>query len=267
MWGVIMKNYADVLIGKKNIKCEIDNIEIKSDDYVIVATERGLEFGRVVSIYNSNENEENKSLPQIKSVATSSDIKKNEKNKQDEKKALEKCRELVKKYDLNMYIIDASFTHDRNQLFFRFMSDSRIDFRNLAKELANIYKTRIELRQMGVRDRAKEVSGYGLCGKKLCCASFMNDFDSISINMAKNQNIALNPSKINGICGRLLCCLKYENECYKECGKGLPQVNKKIVTPNGEGKVISVDILKRTYKVNIPDVGIVEFKKEDYESN
>ncbi len=257
---------ANVLIRRKIIPCSIEKLELKNNDYVIVKTDKGLEFGKIISI-NDNENSNSKPEFSVISIATSSDIKKDEKNKQEEKKALAKCRDLVKKYDLNMYIIDAVFTHDRNQLFFRFMADSRVDFRVLAKDLANIFKTRIELRQMGVRDRAKEVGGYGLCGKKLCCSSFMNDFDSISINMAKNQNIALNPSKINGICGRLLCCLKYENECYKECGKGLPQVNKKINTPNGEGKVISVDILKRSYKVNIPDVGIVEFTKESNEGN
>ena len=147
------------------------------------------------------------------------------------------------------------------------MADSRVDFRDLAKELATIYKTRIELRQMGVRDRAKELGGFGQCGRNLCCSKFMNDFDSISINMAKTQNIALNPSKINGICGRLLCCLKYENECYKECSKGMPQLNKKIKTSKGEGKVVSVDVLRGNYKVNIPNIGIVEFEKEKNESN
>lgn len=244
------------------------NFELKVGDNVIVETEHGLEFGIVSE--NVREIEESKApqnLYNVKSIATENDIKKNKKNIEDAKKALAKCRELSEKYKLNMYIIDASYTHDRNQLIFRFMSDNRVDFRVLAKDLANIYKTRIELRQMGVRDRAKELGGYGQCGKKLCCSTFMSDFDSISINMAKTQNIALNPSKINGICGRLLCCLKYENECYKECSKGLPQLNKKIKTEKGEGKVISLDVLNGTYKVNIPDVGIVEFKKENNESN
>ena len=244
------------------------DLELKIGDNVLIDTDHGLEFGTVSEnireIDNPNVEE---LLYKVKCMASESDIKKNKKNLEDARKALEKCKELVEKYELNMYIIDASFTHDRNQLLFRFMSDNRVDFRNLAKDLANIYKTRIELRQMGVRDRAKELGGYGQCGKKLCCSTFMNDFDSISINMAKTQNIALNPSKINGICGRLLCCLKYENECYKECSKGMPQLNKKIKTEKGEGKVISLDVLNGTYKVNIPDVGIVEFKKEQDESN
>ena len=245
---------------------EINNL--KKDDYVIVDTESGIRFGLVVKVNEDKNNlYKNKNLGKIISLATEKDIKQNEKNEKDSKLALEKCRELVEKYKLNMYIIDATYTHDRSQLFFRFMADNRVDFRVLAKDLANIYKTRIELRQIGVRDRAKEIGGYGQCGKPLCCSKFMNDFDSISINMAKTQNIALNPSKINGICGRLLCCLKYENECYKECSKGLPQMNKKIKTPQGEGKVVSLDVLKGIYKVNIPDVGIVEFTREDNESN
>lgn len=253
---------------KKNYNFLPGSFELSVGDNVIVETEHGLEFGTVSeNIKDIDDSKISSKLYSVKSIATENDIKKNKKNIEDAKKALTKCRELVKKYNLNMYIIDACFTHDRSQLIFRFMADNRIDFRLLAKELANIYKTRIELRQMGVRDRSKELGGYGQCGKQLCCSTFMNDFDSISINMAKTQNIALNPSKINGICGRLLCCLKYENECYKECSKGLPQLNKKIKTKKGEGKVISLDVLNGTYKVNISDVGIVEFKREDNESN
>ena len=244
------------------------SLTINLNDNVIVETERGMQFGTVINISEQDESAfQDREIKEIVSLATEKDKKQNERNLADARKALEKCRELVEKYSLSMYIIDASYTFDRSQLFFRFMADSRVDFRVLAKDLATIYKTRIELRQIGVRDRAKEIGGYGQCGRPLCCSKFMNDFDSISINMAKTQNIALNPSKINGICGRLLCCLKYENECYKECGKGMPQMNKKIVTPKGEGKVISVDILKGTYKVNIPDVGIVEFTKENKETN
>ena len=265
-----MGNIVSVSFNKKNKSFDflVDNLDIKIDDYVVVETEKGKECGKVTSCVRIvDDNKIPKDICKVISVATSGEIRKNEKNYYDAKKALQKCRDLVEKYKLNMYIIDATYTLDRNQLYFRFMSDNRVDFRDLAKELATIYKTRIELRQMGVRDRAKEIGGYGQCGKPLCCSRFMSDFDSISINMAKNQNIALNPSKINGICGRLLCCLKYENECYKELSKGMPLVNKKIVTDKGEGKVISVDILNGTYKVNIPEVGIVEFKKEKNESN
>lgn len=260
--GITFKNKGKVYNFSPN------DLSLKIGDNVIVETERGLQFGTVaMELREISEDTLVAPLNPILRLATADDVKKNKKNVEDARKALIKARELASKYNLNMYIIDASFTHNRSQLFFRFMADNRIDFRSLAKDLANIYKTRIELRQIGVRDRAKETGGYGQCGCPLCCSKFMNDFDSISINMAKTQNIALNPSKINGICGRLLCCLKYENECYKECGKGMPQMNKKIKTEKGEGRVISVDVLARTYKVNIPDVGIVEFKKDEDESN
>ena len=174
------------------------------------------------------------------------------------KKALVKCKELIKKYNLNMYVLDCNYTFDRSQLLFTFLAESRIDFRKLAKDLANIYKTRIELRQVGVRDKAKEVGGYGSCGRELCCSKFLCDFDSVSINMAKNQNIALNPSKINGCCGRLLCCLKYEEDCYKEFSKKLPKLGKKIEIFGSQGKVISVDILGQKYKVELKDGQIME---------
>ena len=157
-----------------------------------------------------------------------------------------------------MQIMDASFNFNRSQLLFRFISDSRIDFRQLAKELANKYKTRIELRQIGVRDKAKEVGGCGLCGRPLCCTRFGTETSSVSINMAKNQNISLNPNKINGLCGRLLCCLKYEDECYKECRQLLPKIGQVVNTEQGKGKVVSLDILNKKYVVNVPEVGNIE---------
>ena len=160
-----------------------------------------------------------------------------------------KCKELVKEYKLDINILDSYYTHDREQLIFRFVSDTRVDFRNLARDLANIYHTRIELRQIGVRDKAKEVGGIGSCGQPLCCARFLNNFDSVSISMAKNQNLALNPNKINGLCGRLLCCLKYENECYKECRKKLPKIGQTVDIEGEEGKVVSLDILNEKYEV------------------
>ena len=165
---------------------------------------------------------------------------------------------MVEKEKLNMMILESNYTFDRNQLLFTFLADNRVDFRNLAKNLGSKFKTRIELRQVGVRDKAREVGGYGCCGRPLCCSKFLTDFDSVSINMAKTQNIALNPTKINGVCGRLLCCLKYENDTYKEYGKNLPKIGKKVKTEQGEGKVISTDILKQTYRVDVKDYGIVE---------
>lgn len=243
------------------------NCEYSLKEPVVVETERGEQLGFIATEPFEIEDEKLKSaLSRIIRKATDKDLAKNEKNIEDAKKALKKCRDLIDKYKLKMYIIDASYTLDRSQLFFRFMADERVDFRSLAKDLATIYKTRIELRQVGVRDKAKEVGGYGSCGRPLCCARYLSDFDSVSINMAKNQNIALNPTKINGVCGRLLCCLKYEDECYKDLRQGLPKVGKKVQTEQGEGKVISIDVLKGTYRVNIPEVGIVELEKEKNES-
>lgn len=243
------------------------NCEYSLKEPVVVETERGEQLGFIATEPFEIEDEKLKSaLSRIIRKATDKDLAKNEKNIEDAKKALKKCRDLIDKYKLKMYIIDASYTLDRSQLFFRFMADERVDFRSLAKDLATIYKTRIELRQVGVRDKAKEVGGYGSCGRPLCCARYLSDFDSVSINMAKNQNIALNPTKVNGVCGRLLCCLKYEDECYKDLRQGLPKVGKKVQTEQGEGKVISIDVLKGTYRVNIPEVGIVELEKEKNES-
>ena len=166
----------------------------------------------------------------------------------DNDKALKKCKELINEMNLNMNVINANFNFDKSQLVFAFTSDERVDFRDLAKKLASIYHTRIELRQIGARDKAKEVGGVGVCGQKLCCGRFLNHIDAISMNMAKNQNLALNPTKINGLCGRLLCCLQYEDEAYVNASKGMPSVGETIKTDSGEGKVISVDILNRKCK-------------------
>ena len=218
---------------------------LKKGTSVIVKTERGLQLGMIET--ENTEIEEQKLKSSLSEVVRISS-----------KKALKKCKDLVEKYELNMMILDASYTFDRSQLLFTFLADNRVDFRKLAKDLAAIYKTRIELRQVGVRDKAKEIGGYGTCGRELCCSKFLCDFDSVSISMAKNQNIALNPSKINGCCGRLLCCLKYEDECYKELNKKLPKLGKKVNTEYGEGKIISIDVLKQKYKVDIKEHGIVE---------
>ena len=220
-----------------------NNNKLSKGTKVIVNTERGLQFGNVeLENFKIDSSKIKSSLSKVIRVATKKDEEKHLKNVEEAKKAF-----------------------DRSQLLFTFLSDNRVDFRKLAKDLANIYKTRIELRQVGVRDKAKEVGGFGSCGRELCCSRFLCDLDSVSINMAKTQNIALNPTKINGVCGRLLCCLKYENECYREYSKTLPKVGKKVETKDGEGKVISVDILNQTYRVELKDGQIVEVDK--HESN
>lgn len=232
---------------------------LKKGITVIVKTERGLQFGKVELPKTQISKQKLKQpLSNVIKIASKQDYQTHKKNIKDAKDALKKCKELVIKYNLNMNIIDSSYTFDKSQLLFTFVSDARVDFRKLAKDLANIYKTRIELRQVGVRDKAREIGGCGQCGRSLCCSKFLYDFDSVSINMAKNQNISLNPNKINGVCGRLLCCLKYEDECYKECRKKIPCIGKKVKTEHGEGKVISVDILKQKYRVDVPEYGIVE---------
>ncbi len=255
--GVNFKNNGKVyyfLPGKMNLKKNIT---------VVVQTDRGLQFGKVVSdIIEIDENKINSPLKQIVRIASKNDYYNNLKNIKDAKEALIKCKSIVEKEKLPMQIIDAEFTLDRSQLIFKFISDNRIDFRTLVKQLASIYKTRIELRQVGVRDKAKEVGGIGVCGCKLCCARFLHNLESVSINMAKNQNIALNPNKINGVCGRLLCCLKYEDECYQDCRKCLPKIGEKVKTEKGIGQVVSLDILNKSYKVDIENVGIIEVTKE-----
>ena len=190
-------------------------LKLKKNLTVIVDSDRGYLFGTIVDIIDDVEGFNLDSLYEVIRISSKRDYLHYLDNIKDEKIAIEKCNELIKEYELNMTIIDASYNFDRSQLLYRFVADERVDFRNLAKDLGGIFKTRIELRQIGIRDKAKEVGGYGPCGRMLCCSSFLTSFDSISINMAKNQNLLLNPSKINGVCGRLLCCLKYENDDYK----------------------------------------------------
>ncbi len=241
-----------------------DKLNLKNKITVIVETEQGLQFGTVVS-----ENTDilaskiQGKLKKIIRIANKSDYLKHKKNLKDAASALKKCRQIVKQNNLKMHIIDASYTFDRDKLIFRFLADNRIDFRELARQLAAIYKVRIELRQIGVRDKAKEIGGYGPCGQKLCCARFLNDLNAVSINMAKNQNIALNPTKINGVCGRLMCCLKYEDDYYTQSRKSMLKIGDKINTEYGEGTVIGLDILKQKYKVNVPNHGIVEVDKNE----
>ena len=245
-----------------------NNIDLKNGDFVIVESEKGMQFGKVFSdVMIVDESKIVKSLKNVIRKATDSDIKNNEENKNDSIKALNKAKELVKKLDLNMTILSAYFTFDRNQLVFNFMADDRIDFRELAKKLASIYKTRIELRQIGVRDKAKEIGGLGPCGRFLCCNLFLNEFDSVSINMAKNQYISLKPNKINGICGRLLCCLNYEDEQYTEEKKKFPPIGS-IIKYNKENlKVIGHNLFKKTFIAEKSDKTTIMIGLEEYESN
>ncbi len=230
-------------------------------DYVLVETSKGRQIGIVKTDFlKIKKEEEINAFKPIIRKATTADLKKHEDNKIEAKDALKTCKQIVDRRKMKMLVTKAEYTFDKEKLIFSFLSDSRVDFRELVKELASIFHTRIELLQIGVRDKAKEVGGVGSCGQVLCCHRYMEKFDNISINMAKNQNIALNPNKINGQCGRLLCCLKYEDECYKECKKGMPKVGSSYETKEGVGKIISVDVLNGTLLVNVPGHGNVEEK-------
>lgn len=251
---------------KKNGKSyyfDSNNIELKKDDQIIVETERGLQFATVISdVKEIEESSLNYNLQKVVRKATKDDISKHIRNINDAKSALKKAESLVQKLKLEMKFTEVIYTFDRNQLLFYYLSDNRVDFRELARELASIYKTRIELRQIGVRDKAKEISGIGPCGRELCCACFLQDLDSVSISMAKNQNLALNPTKINGLCGRLLCCLNYEDVLYTENKTDMPELGDIVKTEHGEGTVFLVDIPNRKYLVNVPEHGKVEIKLE-----
>ena len=225
----------------------ISEIPLKNDDKVIVETERGCQLGIVANI-NVRPSRDIK-LKQVESLATEEDYNKYLKNLTDAKKALFEAKKIVKDMKLNMNLIDASFSLDKKMLLYNFISDERVDFRELVKELASRYHTRIELHQVGVRDKAKYIGGIGLCGRALCCTSSISNVSSVNINMAKNQNIALNPTKINGACGRLLCCFNYENDIYEDNRKKLPKLGEKINYKGIPCAVTELDILKMKYKI------------------
>ena len=228
-------------------------LEVETGDKVIVETARGVEFGSVVT--GPKEVEDDKITQPLKSVirlATDEDKKKEEKNKEKEKEAFKICLEKIHKHGLEMKLIDAEYTFDNNKVLFYFTADGRIDFRELVKDLAAVFKTRIELRQIGVRDETKILGGIGSCGRPLCCATFLPEFNPVSIKMAKEQNLSLNPTKISGVCGRLMCCLKNEQDTYEELNSHLPNVGDSVTTPDKlVGEVSSVNVLRQRVKVLI----------------
>lgn len=244
-----------------------EKLNLKKKLTVIVDTDKGIQFGKVVQVIDDVSSFDGAQLYNVIRIATKRDYLHYLENVKMSDDALLKCREIVADFGLNMTMLDGCYNFDRSQLLFRFIADERIDFRDLAKELGATFRTRIELRQIGIRDKAKEIGGIGPCGRLLCCSSFLKTFDSVTINMAKNQNVSLNPSKINGVCGRLLCCLKYENDNYTEYKKNLPDVGNKIKTKEGEGKVVSVDVFKRKYRVLLNETNeIIEVLADDNES-
>lgn len=228
------------------------DLDICIDDNVVVETIRGIEFGKVVlGIREVSEDEIVAPLKKVLRVATEEDHKVYEGNKAKEKEAFDICLRKINDHDLGMKLIDVEYTFDNNKIIFYFTADGRVDFRELVKDLASVFKTRIELRQIGVRDEAKMISGMGPCGKGLCCSTFLGDFAPVSIKMAKEQNLSLNPAKISGICGRLMCCLKYEYDTYECSRKYMPKVGALVDTAEGHGEVVESNILLETVKVKL----------------
>lgn len=234
---------------------------IPDEEFVIVETVRGIEYGKVV-ISNKKVSEDDVVLP-LKKVVRIADPKDKltvEENKIAAKEAYDVCESKVIEHGLDMKLVDVEYTFDRNKVIFYFTADGRVDFRELVKDLAAIFRTRIELRQIGVRDEAKMLGGIGPCGRMLCCSTFLGDFEPVSIKMAKDQNLSLNPSKISGLCGRLMCCLKYENDEYESAKESLPDIGEPIDTPHGMGKVVGLNILERLVQVELRENDrVVEF--------
>lgn len=251
----------------RNYYVVVNDNNLKKEEGVIVETEKGIHFAKIVSDITTISNEGLISQDsKIIRKASKEDLETNKKNIESAKKALNKAKNFANSLGLKMNLIYAYFSFDKSQLVFQFTADDRIDFRELAKKLAAIYKTRIELRQIGVRDKAKTVGGLGPCGRFLCCNLFLNNFESVSINMAKNQYISLKPDKINGVCGRLLCCLNYEDEQYTELKKEFPAIGKTIKWNKEDVKVISHNLFDSSFNVESKDKNIINIRVEEYES-
>ncbi len=229
-----------------------NELEVKSGDSLIVETVRGIEFGEcVIGPKEIKESEVVTPLRNVIRKATAEDIQKHTENRVKQQEAFNVCTEKILKHDLPMKLIDVEYTFDNNKVIFYFTADGRVDFRELVKDLAAIFRTRIELRQIGVRDEAKMIGGLGTCGRPMCCSSFLGDFVPVSIKMAKEQNLSLNPTKISGICGRLMCCLNYEQSTYEDIKKELPRIDSIVETPFGKGIVINNSVVKESVKVRI----------------
>lgn len=245
-----------------------NGLEIRKGTPILVETARGLEYCEAVSDVREVEDAEVVApLREVVRIATEEDQKTFENNKAKEKEAFRVCQEKIRNHGLDMKLIDVEYTFDGNKVLFYFTSENRIDFRDLVKELASVFHTRIELRQIGVRDEAKTVGGLGICGRVLCCASAFGDFQPVSIKMAKEQGLSLSPTKISGTCGRLMCCLKYEQEAYEDAIKRVPPVGAVVNTPEGKGVVMTCDLLHETVKVQLEreedDGELLSFRAEE----
>ena len=235
--------------------CQLSHSDVKSGDYVIVEVDKKLDYGQVLSELETvlEADADRERLRKIVRVASDSDMKKIEENRKDAREVFNVCAQKISEKKLSMKLIDAEYSFDRSRLIFYFTSEGRIDFRDLVKELADRFKARIELRQIGVRDEARMLGGLGCCGRGLCCASFLQDFEPVTIKMAKEQNLPLNPNKISGVCGRLMCCLSYEYETYRELLKDLPKEGDLISTKEGKGKVVGINAIKRSVTIELEE--------------
>ncbi|MDD5347640.1 MAG: stage 0 sporulation family protein [Candidatus Omnitrophica bacterium] len=236
----------------------------KEGDVVIVEHDRGLDYGQIVSLkVDEQEAKSKQPIKRIVRLAKEQDRKQIEDNRAKSKDAFSTCAKKIEEHKLDMKLVQAEYSFDRSKIVFYFTSNGRIDFRELVKDLAKIFKARIELRQIGVRDETKFFGGFGPCGRELCCSKFLTDFEPVTIKMAKEEGLPLNPPKISGICGRLMCCLNYEYETYKVLSKGLPREGERITVKEGKGKVLSVNVFKRTANVELETGAVIEVKYQD----
>ncbi|MDL0421328.1 stage 0 sporulation family protein [Caldibacillus thermoamylovorans] len=242
-----------------------DGIVIERGQFVVVETARGIEFGNVV-ISNKLVDEDDVVLPlkKVLRVADEKDYLQVEENRSAAKEAFNICMQKISEHSLEMKLVDVEYTFDRNKIIFYFTAEGRVDFRELVKDLAAIFKTRIELRQIGVRDEAKMLGGIGPCGRMLCCSTFLGDFDPVSIKMAKDQNLSLNPTKISGLCGRLMCCLKYENDDYENAKEQLPDLGEFIYTSHGNGKVVGLNLVEQVIQIELMEQNkVIEYTLDE----
>ena len=243
-------------------------LDLNINDFVVVQAERGEDYGRIVGKFSEPEdnNEEETELPKIIRLGIESDRGRMLFNRQKESETFDECLKFIDKHSLKMKLVDVEYQFDCNKITFFFTAEKRVDFRELVKDLAATYRTRIELRQIGVRDEAKRLDGYGICGKRQCCSSWLNDFSTITTQMARSQNLALNPQKLSGNCGRLLCCLRYEMDFYEEVSPQYPRVGARCMTSQGPGKIIRSDIFREEIRILLDEAGelrmsLAEFKK------
>ncbi|MBR5190488.1 MAG: stage 0 sporulation family protein [Clostridia bacterium] len=253
--------------GGKIYDFDADGKQFNKGDYAIVETVRGMECGLVAKAnHGTNEDDITKPLKKVIRAATEEDIKTLAENKEKEKEAFKTCEKKIEAHGLDMNLVDVEYTFDRSKLLFYFTADGRVDFRELVKDLASAFRTRIELRQIGVRDESRMVGGFGICGRPFCCNTFLNDFQPVSIKMAKEQGLSLNPTKISGTCGRLMCCLKYEQDTYEHLLRVTPKVGAIVETRDGKGRVVENNLITGMLKVALdrrPDAAPAVFHRHD----